>query len=175
MRWVTFVLVAALALTLQVSLAPSLELLSARPDFLLIVMVFLSLFAPLNRAIAQAWVLGACGDLLTIERFGVIALSYGLTAMIVTLVREYVFRYRLTTQAAVSFISCLLVHSAWTLYYHAMYDASGPFLRDWVTVALLSSAYTSAVSAAVFRILSTIRWTGMGRPRYTYTATSPRN
>jgi rod shape-determining protein MreD len=159
MRWLTFAILTVLVLTLQAAVAPRLELFSARPDFLLIVVVFLGLYAPASDAIAAGWVLGACADLMTIERFGVIALSYGLTAIIVTLLREYLFRYRVVTQTALTLTACLLVRTAWTMYYHLLYEVRGPLLRDWLVGGVIASAYTAALAPFAFRVL---RW--MSRP-----------
>ena len=175
MRWLTFAVVTGLALTLQASLAPRLELFSARPDFLMIFIVFLGLHAPSNHAIAGAWILGVCADLMTIERFGVIALSYGLTSMIVTSLREYLFRYRVVTQTAVTLIACLLIRTVWTIYYHLMYDAWEPFLRDWLIGGVMVSVYTAAIAPFAFRVLLRMsRWLGIARPRYGYAGLSPR-
>ncbi len=173
MRWLTFAVLAVMALTLQAAAAPRLELFAARPDFLLIVVLFLSLYAPPNDAIAAAWILGACADLMTIERFGLIALSYGLTAMSVTSVREYLFRYRLVTQAVVTFAAGLLVRTAWMVYYHGLYGATVPWFTDWVVGAVLASIYTTALAPPTFRaLLPMSRSLGITRPRPGYAGSS---
>ena len=174
MRWLTFAILTVLVLTLQAAVTPKLELFSARPDFLLIVVVFLSLYAPSSNAIAAGWVLGVCADLMTIERFGVIALSYGLTAIIVTFLREYLFRYRVVTQTAVTLTACLLVRTAWTMYYHLLYEARGPMLADWLIGGVVVSAYTAALAPFAFRLLlSMSRPLGIARPRGTTSLSSP--
>jgi rod shape-determining protein MreD len=173
MRWLTFAILTVLVLTLQAAVAPRLELFSARPDFLLIVVVFLGLYAPSRDAMAAGWVLGVCADLMTIERFGVIALSYGLTAMIVTSLREYLFRYRVVTQMIVTLTACLLVRTAWTMYYHLLYEARGPMLGDWLIGGVIVSAYTAAFAPFVFRLLlSMSRPLGIAHPRYGYAGVS---
>lgn len=175
MRWLTFVILSILALTLQAAVAPRLELFSARPDFLLIVVVFLSLYAPSRDAITAGWILGVCADLMTIERFGLIAFSYGMTAMIVTSLREYLFRYRVVTQTVVTLTACLLVRTAWTIYYHLLYEASGPLLRDWLIGGVLVSAYTAALALFAFRVLLRMsRPLGIARPRFGYASMASR-
>lgn len=174
MRWLTFVILAVLALTLQAAVAPRLELFSARPDFLMIVVVFLGLYAPSRDAIAAAWVLGACADLMTIERFGVIALSYGLTAMAVTSYREYLFRYHVMTQTAVTLTACLMVRTAWTMYVHLLYELRGPLLTDWLTGGVVASAYTAALAPFAFPVLLRMsQWLGIPRPRGTTPLSPP--
>lgn len=175
MRWLTFAILTVLVLTLQAAIAPRLELFSARPDFLLIVVVFLGLYAPSRDAIAAGWVLGVCADLMTIERFGVVALSYGLTAMMVTSLREYLFRYRVVTQTIVTLSACLLVRTAWTTYYHLLYQARGPMLADWLIDGVIASAYTAALAPFVFRVLHRMsRPLGIHRPRYSYAGVASR-
>lgn len=175
MRWLTFAILAVLVLTLQAAVAPRVELFSARPDFLLVVVLFLSLYAPSRDAMAAGWVLGVCADLMTIERFGVIAFSYGLTAMIVTAFREYLFRYRVMTQIVVTLTACLLVRTAWTMYYHLLYEAREPLLRDWLIGGVIVSAYTAALAPFAFRLLlSMSRPLGITRPRYGYAGLTTR-
>jgi rod shape-determining protein MreD len=175
MRWLTFAILAVLVLTLQAAVAPRLELFSARPDFLLVVVVFLSLYAPSRDAIAAGWILGACADLMTIERFGVIALSYGLTAMIVTSLREYLFRYRVMTQLVAALTACLLVRTAWTMYYHLLYEAREPMLSDWLIGGVIASVYTAALAPFAFRVLLGLsRSLGIARPRYGYAGLTSR-
>ncbi|MFH1108177.1 MAG: rod shape-determining protein MreD [Planctomycetota bacterium] len=173
MRWLTFAVLAVIALTLQAAVASRIELFAARPDFLLIVVVFLSLYAPPNNAIAAAWILGVCADLMTIERFGLIALSYGLTAMSLASVRENLFRYRVLTQAVVTFAACLLVRTAWTVYYHGLYGATVPLFKDWVGGAVIASIYTAALAPPMFRaLLPMSRSLGIARPRPGYASSS---
>jgi len=174
MRRLAFAILTVLVLTMQAVAAPRLELFSARPDFLLLVVVFLGLYAPSRDAIAAGWVLGLCADLMTIERFGVIALSYGLTAMTVTSFREYLFRYRVLTQTVVTLSACLLVRTAWTMYYRLLYEARGPWLTDWLTGTVIASAYTAALAPFVFRLLLGMsRPLGIHRPRGTTPLASP--
>jgi len=175
MRWLTFAILAVLVLTLQAAVAPRVELYSARPDFLLVVVVFLSLYAPSRDAIAAGWVLGVCADLMTIERFGVIALSYGLTSIIITLIREYLFRYRMMTQMVVTLTACMLVRTAWTMYYHLLYEVRGPLLGDWLIGGVIVSAYTAALAPFGFRLLLGMsRPLGIARPRYGYAGLTTR-
>ena len=173
MRWLTLAILAVLALMLQATLAPRVALFSARPDFLLIVVVFLGLYAPSKDAMAAGWILGACADLMTIERFGLISFSYGLTAIIIASFREYLFRYRVTTQTIVTLTACLLVRTAWMAYYHLLYEARGPMFADWLIGGVVVSTYTAALAPFAFRFLFNMsRLLGIARPRYGYAGVS---
>ena len=173
MHWLTFVILAPAALTVQAAVAPRLELFTARPDFLLLLVVFLALYARSQDAVVAAWILGACADLMTIERFGLIALSYGLTAMSITSIREYLFRYRVVTQAVVTLTACLLVRTAWTLYYHRLYAPPSPLLRDWLIGGVMVSMYTAALAPPGFRVLLAMsQLLGIPRPGLGYAGSS---
>jgi rod shape-determining protein MreD len=169
MRWVTFLVLAVVVLTLQSVVAPRLELLGARPDWLLVVVVFFALRAAPRDAVLGAWVLGACADLMTIERFGLLALSYGLAGAAVTSVREYLFRSRPLTQFVVTLLVCLLLRFAWLLYRRMLYDPAGSLLVDMAIDVVTASVYTAAWAPVWHAVLGRMpRTFGLPRPRYTF-------
>ena len=166
MRWVTFMLCAACALVLQSTIAPRLEILGCRPDWLLIVVVFFAMHARRSDAAVGAWIIGACADLMTIERPGLLALSYLLAAVAVASIREYFFRYRSLTQAVITGVASLVIHTVWAVYRHVLYDPGEPFLIGFVTAVILASVWT-AVWALVFHkiLLQMLGAFGINRPR----------
>lgn len=169
MRWVTFLVLAAFVLTLQSVVAPRLELLGARPDWVLVVVVFFALRAARPEAMLGAWVLGACADLMTVERFGLLALSYGLAAVGVVSVREYVFRRRPLTQFVLTLLACLLLRLAWLLYCRMLYDPAGSLLVDMAVDVVTASVYTAAWAPIWHAVLGRMpRTFGLPRPRYTF-------
>lgn len=175
MRWLIFAILIVVALTLQSAVAPRMELFAARPDFLLMVVVFLGLYTPPREAIPLGWILGGCADLMTIERFGLLTCSYGLSTMIITSLRDYLFRHRILTQTAVTLVACLMLRSAWMMYSHMLYAARGPLLREWLTGGVIASAYTAALAPFAFRfLLSVSRPMGIARPRSGYAGTASR-
>ncbi len=175
MRWLAFAILSLIVLTLQTTVAPRIGLNSARPDLLLIVVVFMSLYAPPSHAIAAGWILGVCADLMTIERFGLISFSCGLSSWIISSIREYLFRYRVVTQAVVTLTACLFVRTGWMLYYHNLYEPSGPLPRDWLINGLVASAYTAVLAPFAFGLLLRMaRPLGIARPRYGYASMTSR-
>ncbi len=169
MRWVTFMLCAACALVLQSTIAPRVELFGCRPDWLLIVVVFFAMHARPSDAAIGAWIIGAGADLMTVERTGLIALSYLLAALGVASIREYFFRYRVLTQAVVTAVTCLVIHTGWLVYRHVLYDLNDAIVTDFAVSAVLASAYTAAWTP-VFHgaMLGMSGVFGINRPRYTY-------
>lgn len=116
MRWFFLALVGATVLTLQASVAPRFELAGVRPDWILVVVVFFGLHAPRLSAIIGAWTMGMCADFLTIERLGLLSISYLVVAVGVTSIREYLFARRLTTQTAVTLLAAALLQTVWLVY-----------------------------------------------------------
>lgn len=169
MRWFTFLLLAAIVLTLQSCLAPRLEVLGARPDWLLVVVVFFSLYARPREAAIGAWIIGAGADLMTIERLGLLALTYTVVAVAVAAAREYVFRHRAVTRFLVTLAASLLVSTGWMVYRHVLYDSTDSLLSGFSTDVIIGSIYTAAWAP----LLQTGLWRmsrvfGLPRPRYTY-------
>ena len=61
--------------------------------------------------------------------------------------------------------ACLLVRTAWTMYYHLLYEARGPMLGDWLIGGVIVSAYTAALAPFAFRaLLSMSRLLGIRTP-----------
>jgi len=169
MRWLTFAIIAVIALTLQSTAAPRLELCGARPDGLVVVVVFFALHGRMPEAAVGAWIIGACADLMTIERAGLISFSYALTALGVANVREYLFRYQGRTQFTVTLVACLTVRAGWLLYRRALYDPGPSIWADAAADVLLASVYTAALAPPLHRLLLKMSGAlGLARPRYTY-------
>ena len=169
MRWLTFIPFMACMVTLQSVVPPRLELWGVRPDWLLVVVVFLALRTRMFEAILAAWIMGAVADLMTVERMGLLALSYGLAATLTASVREAVFRYRALTQFVVTLCVCLLVQTGWLAYRRVLYDPAEGFVVDLALGVLLGSLYTAAWAPLFHRVLSPLsRLLGLPRPRYTY-------
>ncbi len=169
MRWLTFVLVAALTLVLQSAVAPHVGLFGIWPDWLLVIVLFFALYAKPVDAVAGGWVVGALADLMTVERLGFLALSYGLAALLVTSIRDYLFRYRVMTQFVVVLAVSILLRASWSVYRRILFaptdSLTAEALRDW----LLGSFYTALWAAVVYRLLLSVpQWLGIARPRYTW-------
>ncbi len=169
MRWIPFLLLAVVVLTLQTAVAPRLELFGARPDWLLVVVVFFALHAPPRDAAIAAWIAGGCADLMTIERLGLLALSYLLVAVAVTSVREVLFRSQGVTRFLVTLAAGLLLRLAWTVYRGVLYGPPDSLLADLAIGVVMASVYTAAWAPPVHMLLSRMsRAFGLRRPRYSY-------
>ncbi len=169
MRWLTFAILTAALLTLQSTVAPWFEVFRARPDWLLVAVVFLALYARAGDAVIGSWVIGACADLLTVERFGFLAISYALAAMLVVLVREYLLRYRARTQFVVTLVVGLLLQTAWMVYRRSSYGPTGSIAADLLGGPVFASVYTAAWAPLIHRgMLNISRPLGIVHRRYRF-------
>lgn len=94
MRALPFAILAFLALVLQVSLAPTLAVTSARaqPQFPLILALFVALFARADAALLACWTLGLLLDLATVGPIGAFAFAFGLVGLGIIRIRASLFR-----------------------------------------------------------------------------------
>lgn len=172
MRWLSFAVLALIALVGQSTLAARTTSWGVRPDFLIVLVVFFALYAPAWHAVLAGWVLGILADLLTIERLGLLSLTYGTTALLILSVREYVFRYLTLTQAITTFLAVLFVQGAWGLYRVYVYEETGATVLGGAGGTVASAAVTAVIALAVFRpLLAASRLLGIPRRRYSFSAT----
>ncbi len=169
MRWVSFFTLAVGVLTLQSALIPHVELLGARPDLLLVVTVFFAMHAKWRDALVASWAIGAMADLMTIERFGLLALSYAMSAVIVASVRDFLFRYNAFSQFMVTAVAASLVGLGWLVYQRIMFALSSSFVTDAVVLLLLTPVYTGLLAPPLHAVLLPMsRVFGLTPPRYTF-------
>jgi rod shape-determining protein MreD len=116
MRWLTFGVLAVIAVSLQTTVAPRMIWYGLSPDWVLVLVVFYCLHARSDHAVLAGWLAGALADLMTLERFGLVSLSYGLTALLVCGVRDLVFTRHPLTHFTVTLFAALGVQVLWMVY-----------------------------------------------------------
>ena len=164
MRWLTFIILAIVAVSLQATVAGRIAWLGARPDWVLVLVVFYALHARAKDAMPAGWVAGALADLMTIERFGLLALCYGLTAVLICAVRDWVFTGHPLTQLSVTLVAAVMVQALWLVYRLAVGLPAGPMV-----VALGSCLYTALWAPPVHWVfLRMPRLLRLRPPRYSY-------
>jgi rod shape-determining protein MreD len=97
MNWIPFLILAYVAVAMQTGLSPLVRLgsadsIGAEPNFGLIVVVFIALYAQRQTALLAAFVMGALQDLATQQPFGLFAFSYGLAAVVIASGSRKVYR-----------------------------------------------------------------------------------
>jgi rod shape-determining protein MreD len=162
MRWITYFILAYLAIALQIGLAPFVRYKGAAPNLVLIAAVFIALNAPRAPALLGCFCLGVLQDLVTQQQPGLYALSYGLTAMLVFGANQVVYRehplahFSLVLIGGLITMVVLLVHG-W-IYPPSPRVAvpNGPVLpaiRLSVVTELTRAAYTAVLAVALLWML----------------------
>lgn len=169
MRWLSFFILAVVVLTLQSALLPRIELFGARPDLILVVTVFFAMHAGRRDAVLAAWLLGMLADLMTIERFGLLSLSYALIAMTVTSARDFLFRYNAFSQLVVTAAASLLIGVGWLFYRRLLFDPGGALVGDIAVTLILTPIYTGLAAPPIHGAMLVLRRSfGLTPPRYTF-------
>ena len=106
---------------------------------MLVLVVFYALHAPRDQAALGGWVIGALADMMTLERFGLLAICYGLSAVAAGAVREALFTKHFLTQFSVTLASAVLVLALSTVYRLAVGLGAG-----LIGPALIGCVYTAA-------------------------------
>lgn len=153
MRWLTFVILAILAVTLQATVAGRVAWFGARPDWVLVLVVFYALHTRTDEAMVAGWAIGALADLMTIERFGLLAVSYGLVSLAVYSARDWMFTGHPLTQFSITLVLAATLQAVWMGYRTALGMPAGS-----VPVALACCVHTALWAPVV-------HWTLLKAPR----------
>src|SRR4051794_26128646 len=108
MRWFSFFILAYVTLGVQIGLSGYATLGSARPNFALIVAVFIAMNAPRDAAVLGCFLLGLGQDLLTPSPLGLYALEYALLGMFVVATQDLLYREHFLTHMTLGFVGALL-------------------------------------------------------------------
>ncbi len=132
MHWLVYIFWMILTVTLQCTVAPHLAWWGHRPDWVLVLVVFYALRAEPMHAFIVGWTVGAFADLMTVERFGLLSLSYALAACLVCSVREHLFTRHPLTHFSVTLAAALILQIAWAgfrgIWGHPGESLAGMFL-----------------------------------------------
>ncbi len=141
MRWLTFALLAALAICFQTTIAPRLGTPNAYPDIMLILVIHYALHAQTADGLLAGWLMGLLVDLTTVQRFGLVAVAYGLIALIVWSIRDLMFPKHPLSHFSLTFLSCFAVQLVLRGYFHFSYHLDAP-MASVIGAALFAAAYT---------------------------------
>ncbi|MEK6676499.1 MAG: rod shape-determining protein MreD [Planctomycetota bacterium] len=142
MHWVGLILGAGVLATLQTSVAPLVSIWGTGPDWILVAVVFAALHTTGSWAVVTGWVLGLTADLLTVDTIGLLAVSYGCTAWMVSTVREHVFARRAVTLGVLTLGVGGLLRSAWLVILCVRNDWDLLSAAGWVQEAIFPAMYT---------------------------------
>lgn len=156
MRTVRLALFAFAAVLLDAAVAPHMEIAGARPDFLVMVIVYASLVMGARAATIAGFVAGLLADAEMPEYLGLNALALSTTAYATSLLWGRLVRTNVLVQCLVLFAASL-AHDAvyYLVYYRNHLDMLGGFLTSF---GLLGGVYTAAFGALVFWLARARNW-----------------
>ena len=151
MRWITYFILAYLALAIQVGAGPYLRWEGAPPNLVLLAVIFIALNAPKEAALLGAFSLGLLQDLVTQAPLGLYGLSYGMVGMFVVSTQNLVYREHPLTHLSLAIVGGLLCSSV--VFIHGL--VHGP--RAPAMGLLTATTYTAILSPFVIGALERIK------------------
>ena len=156
MRVGTFVLLTFMAIVLDATLAPEIEVLGARPDLLVLAIVYGSLVMGTRAATVAGFIAGLIVDAELPEYLGLNALALSAIGYMSGGVWDHLVRANVLVQCAVLFAGSI-AHDAvyYMVYYRNHLDM---FWRFMARYGLLGAVYTAAIGMIVFTLARLRGW-----------------
>ncbi|MCG3137397.1 MAG: hypothetical protein HJJLKODD_01241 [Phycisphaerae bacterium] len=155
MRWLTFMMLALMGITLQTTLAERVELWGVRPEGMVVLLVFYGLRARNTDGILAAFALGLLVDLTTIQPLGIAAVVYALVGLAIYGLRPLLFTRSLTTSFYISILAATVVVLLLFNYYRWS-SARDLSLGAGMLRAILTGCYTALWGVPIQWLLG--RW-----------------
>ncbi len=124
-------IITLLLLLLQLAYPVALSLFGVRPDFLLIIIIFLSLYSRGERTFFWAVLLGGIKDLTGADIFAINIFSYSLISLIMT---YFGFRFNFRDRISTLFIFVFCVSSLTSVFTQSLHILFSPSNYGFVTV-----------------------------------------
>jgi rod shape-determining protein MreD len=109
MRWLTYFILAYLAIGLQLGAGDLLTVAGAKPNLVLLAVIFIAINAPREPALLGCVGIGLMQDLVTLQPLGLYAVAYAMVGMFVVSTQEIVYREHPLTHFSLGFVGSLLV------------------------------------------------------------------
>ena len=165
MRWFSYIILAYLAVALQIGLGPFVEYRGAAPNLVLLTVIFIAVNAPRDPALLGGFVLGVMQDLVTQQQPGLYALSYALVALFVVSTQQVVYREHPLTHFSLALAGGLI--TATVLVLHGYIHPAAPRVSDGKTVLpairvsptllLTGVVYTAVLAPFVLALLQRMK------------------
>lgn len=169
MRWLTFAACAAIGLVLQTTIAGRAAIFNIRPDWMFVLVVFFALYGRRPDVYLAGWILGMATDMMSIERLGLLAVGYTLTAVTVSAARDLVFLKSAVTHFAVTLTAGLFLHAGLTAYRIVVFADSaagwGVILLDGTATALYTAVWAVPMHHVLLKLSGRL---GLHTSRYSH-------
>ncbi|HEV2296087.1 MAG TPA: rod shape-determining protein MreD [Tepidisphaeraceae bacterium] len=159
MRWFSYFILAYVALGIQIGAGEFLRVGGARPDLVLLAVIYIASNAPRAASLGGAFGMGLMVDLVGLGPLGLYAFGYGIVAMFVVSMQEVLYREHPMGHFFVALIGSLLVSTI-------------GLVHGWIHPPLLplgvqfkSALYTALLAPIVLGILQRIKRVFAFKPR----------
>lgn len=181
MRLLPYILLAYVALGIQVGLGQYVAVRGASPNLVLVAAIFVGLYAPREAGLMGCFGMGLMQDLLTRQPLGLYALAFGLAGLLVVNVQQMVDREHPLTHVALGLVGGVIV--ALVLLMHGLVHpptvrtvsgaaaevaagGAAPATRLPASTEFLRAVYTALVAPFVIGLLLKIKRTFGFKPEY---------
>lgn len=151
MRWISYFILAYLAIGVQIGAGEFLRFGGARPDLVLLAVIYIAINAPREAALLGALGMGLMVDLVGLHPLGLYAFAYGLVAMFVVSAQEIVYREHPMTHFSVALVASLLV-STIALIHGWIFGPRLPLAQHFST-----AVYTAVLAPIVLGLLQRMK------------------
>ena len=110
MRWAAYFILVYLAVGVQIGVGDFVRVgeSGARPDLILLAVIFIAIHAPRDAALLGAFGIGLVKDMTTLSPLGLYAIAYALVGMFTVSTQELVYRAHVVTHVTLGFVGSLL-------------------------------------------------------------------
>ena len=151
MRWPAYFILVYLTVGLQIGAGESLRVHGARPDLVLLAVIFICVNAPRDAALLGAFGIGLVQDLVTLSPLGLYALAYSLAGLFAINSRELLHKGHPLAQFFLAFAASLAA-AAVVLIHGWIKGPSASF-----TELTGSAAYTALLAPVILTLLNQMR------------------
>lgn len=156
MKNIFIILITFIIISLEILFFYRLEIKGIRPDFLFILVFLIAFNRPLDKSIFPVWFIGLLKDLISQSGLGTTALLYLISAILISLVKQIIFKEDMEIQMAVLFFSCWFCHFCNGLGILLFY---GTLPLGYIALkSVFISLYTLVIGGIFLIVLYKIRW-----------------
>jgi len=156
MKNIFIILIAFIIILLETLFFYRLEIKGVRPDFLFILVFLIAFNRPLDKSIFSVWFIGLLKDLVSQSTLGTTALLYLISAILISLAKQIIFKEDVEIQIAVLFFSGWFCHFCNGLGILLFY---GTLPLEYIVLkSAFISLYTLVIGGTCLITLYKIQW-----------------
>lgn len=150
---IKFLFISAVIVILQMTLLNRFTLFGAKPEILLALTIFFSLYGGAISGLAAGLIFGFASDIFSAHPLGVNTFAFSIIGFFLAVFKDKLFRESIFTQFILIFISCFFTAS---VYFFAIQQKFNPMSWNLLETIFSISAYTCLYSFFLFFFLRKI-------------------